>query len=708
MYLDSEGLKTLWERIKEYVKAKVPTRTSQLTNDSGFIADSFIVRSFNGMTGEVEYTSPVTSVNGKTGAVTLNIPTVPTRVSELQNDAGYITTHQSLDGFATQTWVQSQGYVTANYSYSKSEINTALNSKADVSDIPDLTAYATKQWVTSQGYMTEGDYYTKDEVDEALEGKADVEDIPSLDGYATQQWVGQQGYITAESDPTVPSWAKQSAKPTYTAQEVGALPSSTSIPTKTSDLTNDSGFLTQHQSLSGYATEQWVENKGYLTSETDPVFGASAAAGITSNDIDNWNGKLNADATAKKTSSIPFAVVDSTSTNKVFTATVPGITELVDGTCVLLRNSVVTSAAGFTININGLGAHPAFNNMTLATADTTIFNVNYTMLFVYCANVTVSSIKGAWCCYRGYDSAGSNTIGYQIRGNSGPLPVSDTARYYKIYFTSADGSKWVPASVNSTNNATSARPVNQRPINPFGPIVYTSANTNYTAGTSLAASTAWQQYAITFGYSFNRTGAALTLSYPKPVYIKCAPQSDGSAIMDEDTPYVQALPSTEDGKIYIFLGIAYSATAIELRIEHPVYYFKDNAIRLWTNQVAGGGSITIDSTPTSGSTNAVSSGGVYTALVGKADTSSLATVATSGSYDDLDDKPTIPTVPTNVSAFTNDAGYLTSHQDISGKESTSNKVTSLSSSSTDTQYPSAKCVYDIVGDIQTALTAILS
>ena len=40
----------------------------------------------------------------------------------------------------------------------------------------------------------------------------------------------------------------------------------------------------------------------------------------------------------------------------------------------------------------------------------------------------------------------------------------------------------------------------------------------------------------------------------------------------------------------------------------------------------------------------------------------------SGSYNDLSNKPTIPTVPTNVSAFTNDAGYLTSHQDISGKE----------------------------------------
>lgn len=43
---------------------------------------------------------------------------------------------------------------------------------------------------------------------------------------------------------------------------------------------------------------------------------------------------------------------------------------------------------------------------------------------------------------------------------------------------------------------------------------------------------------------------------------------------------------------------------------------------------------------------------------------------------------------------------------LTGVECTSNKVTSLSSSSTDTQYPSAKCVYDIVGDIETLLAAI--
>lgn len=37
----------------------------------------------------------------------------------------------------------------------------------------------------------------------------------------------------------------------------------------------------------------------------------------------------------------------------------------------------------------------------------------------------------------------------------------------------------------------------------------------------------------------------------------------------------------------------------------------------------------------------------------------FATVATSGDYDDLSNKPTIPVVPTDVSAFNNDAGYIT-------------------------------------------------
>lgn len=76
----------------------------------------------------------------------------------------------------------------------------------------------------------------------------------------------------------------------------------------------------------------------------------------------------------------------------------------------------------------------------------------------------------------------------------------------------------------------------------------------------------------------------------------------------------------------------------------------------------------------------------------------------SGSYNDLTNKPTIPTVPTNISSFTNDVGYLTEHQDITGKEDKTNKTTTIDNESTNTQYPSAKAVYDYVEGLNTYST----
>ena len=45
-------------------------------------------------------------------------------------------------------------------------------------------------------------------------------------------------------------------------------------------------------------------------------------------------------------------------------------------------------------------------------------------------------------------------------------------------------------------------------------------------------------------------------------------------------------------------------------------------------------------------------------------------------------------------------------QDINSKENISNKVTSLSANSTNTQYPSAKCVYDLIGNIELILQGV--
>lgn len=101
-----------------------------------------------------------------------------------------------------------------------------------------------------------------------------------------------------------------------------------------------------------------------------------------------------------------FAQVDSTSTSTVFTATVPDVGSYYDGLTVVLKNGVVTSASGFTININGLGAKPVYNSMAAASRETTIFNVNYTLLLIY-DETRVDG--GCWVNYRGYYTD-SNTV----------------------------------------------------------------------------------------------------------------------------------------------------------------------------------------------------------------------------------------------------------------------------------------------------------
>lgn len=102
-------------------------------------------------------------------------------------------------------------------------------------------------------------YYTKSEIDEKIDEivtsgccitpeEVDEKISAATDGYATEQWVLDQNYI---SGVDLSDYALKSEIPT--------------VPTNVSAFNNDAGYLTQHQSLSGYATEQWVDSQGYLT-----------------------------------------------------------------------------------------------------------------------------------------------------------------------------------------------------------------------------------------------------------------------------------------------------------------------------------------------------------------------------------------------------------------------------------------------------------
>ena len=100
------------------------------------------------------------------------------------------------------------------------------------SDIPTKTS----QLENDSGYLDEAalsDYATKDE-------------LPSLTGYATIDY--------ADSIVQQEAAARQAAD-MYISSIVDSKASIASIPTKTSQLANDSGYLTAHQPLTNYYTK---------------------------------------------------------------------------------------------------------------------------------------------------------------------------------------------------------------------------------------------------------------------------------------------------------------------------------------------------------------------------------------------------------------------------------------------------------------------
>jgi hypothetical protein len=102
--------------------------------------------------------------------------------------------------------------------------------------------YYTKYQVDKliESATTSGCCITPEEVDEKIaSAKTEIEnEIPSLSGYATEQWVLDKHYI---SGVDLSDYALKSEIPT--------------VPTSNTAFTNDAGYLTEHQSLSGYVTD---------------------------------------------------------------------------------------------------------------------------------------------------------------------------------------------------------------------------------------------------------------------------------------------------------------------------------------------------------------------------------------------------------------------------------------------------------------------
>ena len=207
------------------------------------------------------------------------------------------------EGVATEAWVQSQDYASKTY------VNDAVSSSS-----VDLTGYATETWVQNQGYLTEhqdiSGLATKTELTEAknnLQGnitslsESVARDIANVDvdltGYATEQWVQNQGYLTEHQDisnlatKTELNDTKnilQSDMVTLSGSmaksiEDSAIAIGTEIQNKdyaSKTYVNDA-VASSSVDLTGYATEQWVQNQGYLKEHQD-ISGLATKTELTS------------------------------------------------------------------------------------------------------------------------------------------------------------------------------------------------------------------------------------------------------------------------------------------------------------------------------------------------------------------------------------------------------------------------------------------
>ena len=160
---------------------------------------------------------------------------------------GFIT-DSALNGYATQQWVNQQDFLTQDdlcgYA-TETWVKNWVTAQEYVRQC-DLEPYATKNWVERQGYLSEDTlnealepYATKTWVDERIDTK--------LTGYATEEWV-ENNFVdnTTIQDYATQQWVTNNFVDNTTIQNY----------ITEEDLQTD---------LEGYATEQWVQEQGYIT-----------------------------------------------------------------------------------------------------------------------------------------------------------------------------------------------------------------------------------------------------------------------------------------------------------------------------------------------------------------------------------------------------------------------------------------------------------
>ena len=588
-------------------KPFIPSKTSDLTNDSGFISQE-TEPAFNASAAKNITSQDITSWDNKSDfsgnySDLAGKPTIPTKTSDLTNDSDFATTSYVDQHIPENAVLYTQQSLTDEQK-AQARSNIGAGESGFSGDYNDLTnkpfiPSKTSDLTNDSGFIT--DYTETDPVFTA----SPAHGITSQD---ITNWNGKSDFSGSYNDLT--------NKPT--------------IPTKTSDLTNDSG---------------------YITTETEPAFNASPAHGITSSDITNWNAKSDFsgsynDLTDKPT--IPAAQVNSDWNansgvaqilNKPTVGATDGDTTLAFGQ----RSSIAT--------VNGVDIHVTMPNAQSFSQEQADWNQTDNTQVDFIKNKPTIPVVPTNV------SAFTNDAGY-LTTETEPAFNASAAKD----ITSSDITNWN----NKSDFSGSYNDLTDKPTIPTVPTINGSRTIDVaTSGDTKTISRKVLSQTI--------TSAATTLAV--------ASNTIYTFTNDVTSLNLSSLPTDDYFESLLIFHTGVNNIQITLPASAVVYGStilkgsKDYIIAVKNNQVA---------IAAQGETTTVTDGdttlafGTRTAIASVNGVDIHVTMPNAQSYsqeqadwnqtdntqvDYIKNKPTIPTVPTNVSAFTNDAGYLTSESD---------------------------------------------
>ena len=338
----------------------IPTKTSDLTNDSNFAVDANYVHTDNNYTtaeknklagiaagAEVNVQSNWTQTNSSADDFIKNKPSIPTKTSDLTNDSGFITT--SAIPTKVSAFTNDAGYLneipddSVGLNQLDSTIVNALNNinnKANTADLAavafsgsynDLTNRPTipakiSDLTNDSGFITSADY--------ASSATGGVVKITNAFGITMSESGEVKGVVVSGTDyPAMWNDAIVSKGTLENALSTKSFATLSDVPTKTSDLTNDSNF---------------VSNTSYATASTGGVVKVGSGLSITNGVLSTTGGGV-ADAVEwdNVLNKPTFATV-ATSGSYNDLSNKPTIPTVNDGALIIKKNGI--NVATFTAN----------------------------------------------------------------------------------------------------------------------------------------------------------------------------------------------------------------------------------------------------------------------------------------------------------------------------------------------------------------------